>query len=208
MSTPHPRPAAEEQEAAAETRTEKAPPKTADDYIKLGDKEAQAGEYVAADDAYLEAWNLCRNDKELPAEQKFWLLFTVLNVKYLAKDYQKAFGMLQLIAQYFEAEIFVGNPLFHLRVGQLYHELEGGGKNPRIDDELARALIGGGVEIFDGEDPKFLARIRKVLKPPAGAKSWEATRGQGGATRDRLNGAGGFLAALLKQKLGKAPPYK
>jgi hypothetical protein len=48
----------------------------------------------------------------------------------------------------------IGNPFLHLRYGQIL--LDKGGKD-RVADELMRAYMGGGSEIFALEDPRYLA---------------------------------------------------
>ncbi len=58
----------------------------------------------------------------------------------------------------------LGNPFVHLRLGQAQFEL---GQLDRSADELARAYMGGGPEIFDDEDPKYWDFIRTKLAPPA-----------------------------------------
>lgn len=56
----------------------------------------------------------------------------------------------------------LGNPFIHLRLGQAHFELK---DHERAKDELARAYMGGGDEIFDGEDPKYRNYIREILRP-------------------------------------------
>ncbi|MFP2957695.1 tetratricopeptide repeat protein [Myxococcus sp. 1LA] len=56
----------------------------------------------------------------------------------------------------------LGNPFIHLRLGQFAFEL---GDMRRAGDELARAFMGGGDEIFDDEDEKYLQFVRSILKP-------------------------------------------
>ena len=57
----------------------------------------------------------------------------------------------------------IGNPFVHLRLGQAEFEL---GSMERAKDELARAYMGGGDEIFEGDDPKYWRFIREILRPP------------------------------------------
>ena len=69
----------------------------------------------------------------------------------------------------------IGNPFIHLRLGQCQLEL---GNADRAADELMRAYMGGGEEIFDGQDPKYLAFLRtkadlQPSAPPAQKKSWQ-----------------------------------
>ena len=97
-------------------------------------------------------------------------------------------------AAYHDApKLALGNPLFHMRVGQCLFELHPERQRERGPgtalDNLARALITGGVEIFDTEAARYLAAITEVLLPPAGAPSWEATRGGPASGRALLVGA-------------------
>ena len=47
----------------------------------------------------------------------------------------------------------LGNPFVHLRLGQVQYET---GNAEKSADELARAYMGAGREIFEDEDPKYL----------------------------------------------------
>ncbi|MBN8229968.1 hypothetical protein JYK02_20860 [Corallococcus macrosporus] len=60
----------------------------------------------------------------------------------------------------------LGNPFIHLRLGQSALEL---GDEARAADELARAFMGGGEELFEGEDAKYLEFIQSRLLPPEDA---------------------------------------
>ncbi|MCG6158493.1 tetratricopeptide repeat protein [Rubinisphaera margarita] len=51
----------------------------------------------------------------------------------------------------------VGNPFVHLRLGQCRLEL---GKSDAAADELMRAFMGAGQEIFDDEDPKYFKFLK------------------------------------------------
>lgn len=59
----------------------------------------------------------------------------------------------------------LGEPFIHLRLGQVQFDLN---DLERAGDELARAYMGGGREIFEGEDPKYFALVEKLLQPPPG----------------------------------------
>lgn len=48
----------------------------------------------------------------------------------------------------------LGNPYIHLRLGQTAFEL---GDHSRAADELIRAYMGGGPDIFEEDDAKYLA---------------------------------------------------
>lgn len=60
----------------------------------------------------------------------------------------------------------IGNPWVHLRMGQVRFEL---GDTDRAADELARAYMGGGRDVFEGQDPKYFGLVERVLKPPPGS---------------------------------------
>jgi hypothetical protein len=58
----------------------------------------------------------------------------------------------------------IGNPFLHLRLGQCLYEL---GDLDRAADELTRAYLGGGADLFDGAD-QYLAFLKTRLEPPPG----------------------------------------
>jgi tetratricopeptide (TPR) repeat protein len=58
----------------------------------------------------------------------------------------------------------IGSPFLHLRLGQCQFEL---GNLDRAADELARAYMGAGQEIFSQDDPKYFEFLKTRLKPPA-----------------------------------------
>lgn len=58
----------------------------------------------------------------------------------------------------------IGNPYVHLRLGEAQFEL---GDIRRAKDELARAYMGGGPGVFEGDDPKYLRFIMEILRPAA-----------------------------------------
>ena len=51
----------------------------------------------------------------------------------------------------------VGNPFLHLRLGEAHFEL---GDQGAALEELTRAYMGAGEDIFESEDPKFLTLLR------------------------------------------------
>lgn len=48
----------------------------------------------------------------------------------------------------------IGNPFLHLRLGQVLFDQ---GDQDAAADELARAYMGAGPEIFDHEEPRYFA---------------------------------------------------
>ncbi|PTL85066.1 M48 family metallopeptidase [Vitiosangium sp. GDMCC 1.1324] len=53
----------------------------------------------------------------------------------------------------------LGSPFIHLRLGQCELEL---GNRERAEEELSRALQGGGEALFSGEAPKYLAFVKSL----------------------------------------------
>lgn len=51
----------------------------------------------------------------------------------------------------------LGNPFLHLRLGQAQLNL---GNEDRAADELMRAYMGGGPEVFEIEDGRYLAFLK------------------------------------------------
>jgi tetratricopeptide (TPR) repeat protein len=61
----------------------------------------------------------------------------------------------------------IGNPFIHFRLGQIQLAL---GHEIIATDELTRAYMAAGREIFEGEDPKYFELLRKHLKEPPGGR--------------------------------------
>ena len=81
----------------------------------------------------------------------------------------------------------------------------------KVSDELVRAVVAAGPAIFAGEDLKFWELACRLLPPPRGLKSWDAsldwrylsrTRGTGA---EQLRTAHGSLAMIISAKMGEAP---
>lgn len=93
-------------------------------------------------------------------EAATWVLTALGETYFFKGDYEKA---RQSLTDAMHCPDAIGNPLIHLRLGQAQFEL---GNMDRARDELARAYMGGDEEIFDDEDPKYLALVRSTLRPP------------------------------------------
>lgn len=118
-----------------------------------------AGDFRGAFDLFVEAFNL------LPAPREQWnaagwLLVALGENAIRAGSFQTAEAP-PTDAMWCPGTI--GNPWVHLRCGQMRFEL---GQMGRAADELARAYMGGGRGIFEGQDPKYFALVEQVLRPP------------------------------------------
>lgn len=190
----------------------------ADDAMRKGDFQAANRLYCAAWDHYgdqrvaaSEAGTVREFDKQHPAEEAFWLLLSGANAQFHVGDFE---GCLDTGVTAFELfkdlGFVVGNPFFHLRVGQASFELEEPDEHDEKGtaiDNLARALICGGIEIFSGETPKYLEAVTAVLKPPEDFSSWHEAKNVG-CCLSNLNGASGYLAEVFTEKYGSPPPYE
>jgi hypothetical protein len=90
-----------------------------------------------------------------------WLLVAMGECAIRSGDYARAFPPLR---DAMHCPGTIGNPWVHLRLGQVRFELG----DARAADELARAYMGGGRELFAGLDPKYFALVESVLQPPPG----------------------------------------
>ncbi|VWC59213.1 hypothetical protein BLA18112_00728 [Burkholderia lata] len=79
-----------------------------------------------------------------------WLMAAIGDVNFHQEDYVAGRDNL---AQSMHFPNAVGNPFLHLRLGQCQFEL---GELDRAADELMRAYMGGGPELFEDEDGKYL----------------------------------------------------
>lgn len=126
------------------------------DTIKLnidrlcGDADAlvDEGDYFKAIDLYVEALNLIPEPIE-KWEASTWVLTALGEALFFSEDFAGA-------AEYLKSAMHcpgaIGNPLIHLRLGQCQLELR---NLDKAGDELTRAYMGAGREIFDGEDEKY-----------------------------------------------------
>jgi tetratricopeptide (TPR) repeat protein len=129
-----------------------------------GDALAAQRRYPDAVDLYRRAWSLLPEPKEVWSAAT-WLLVAIADAQFLSLEFASAADTLES-AKFCPGAI--GNPFVHLRLGQSLLET---GNRDRALDELTRAYMGGGREIFEEDDPKYLAALATVLKPPPGQDS-------------------------------------
>lgn len=125
-----------------------------------GDDLADNGRYREAVEKYLQAFELLPEPKT-DWEACTWLLAAIGDANFNSKNYEQASAALN---DAMHCPGAIGNPFIHLRLGQSQFEL---GNLDRANDELARAYMGAGKEIFANEDPKYFAHLKTVLRPPA-----------------------------------------
>ena len=121
-------------------------------FCEIGDTLAEDGKYNDAVASYQYAWNL------LPDPKENWKAATWIQAHFLNSNYPAALTALEHAMRCPEA---IGNPFIHLRLGQTQFEL---GNKDRAADELMRAYMGAGAEIFAEEAPKYLEFLGTVAE--------------------------------------------
>lgn len=127
-----------------------------------GEREMLAGNHRAAHQNLLAAFALLPEPRQR-WNAAGWILATLGENSVRAGDFRAAEAPLQ------DSVLCPGgpgNPWVHLRLGQVRYEL---GQSERAADELARAYMGGGREVFSGQDPKYFALVERLLRQPPGA---------------------------------------
>jgi hypothetical protein len=126
-----------------------------------GERRMADGDFRGAFDLFTEAFALLPEPRE-QWNAGGWLLVALGENAVRAGSFQAAEGPLT-DAMWCPGTI--GNPWVHLRFGQVRYE---SGRMDRAGDELARAYMGGGREVFEGQDPKYFALVEQLLLPPPG----------------------------------------
>lgn len=122
---------------------------------KAGDECMEQENYAIAIDKFREAFNL------IPApfenwDASIWVLTSLGEAYYFDGQYVQAHAAL---AKVMHVPGALGNPLIHLRLGEVQFEL---GNTKRAADELLRAYMGAGEEIFEDEDEKYFDFLKEA----------------------------------------------
>lgn len=122
----------------------------------VGDAFVEDGKYAQALEQYHEALALL--PPPMPQwEAATWLLTALGETYFFNRQYEQARQVLQAALQCPDG---LGNPLIHLRLGQVQFEL---GNMDRAQDELVRAYMGGDDEIFEDEEPKYFDLVKTSI---------------------------------------------
>ncbi|HZL90999.1 MAG TPA: hypothetical protein VFB96_21720 [Pirellulaceae bacterium] len=127
---------------------------------KTGDDLAAQGNYADALAQYWAAWDLLPEPKT-DWDAATWILAAIGDANFLAGDFVAGRDNLSTAMHCPDA---IGNPFLHLRLGQCQFEL---GNLDRAADELTRAYMGGGADVFEGAS-KYFDFLKTKLKPPPG----------------------------------------
>jgi len=114
-----------------------------------GDRLAELGEYEDAIRLYSDAWRMLPEPQH-EWDAALWLLAAIGDTSFLSGKLEDAKNALQFCLANCPAAL--GNPFLHFRLGQTHFELS---ELDRAADELMRAYMGAGEEIFEQHDPKY-----------------------------------------------------
>jgi tetratricopeptide (TPR) repeat protein len=96
-------------------------------------------------------------------EAATWIWVAIGDAYFLSENFGEAY---KAFSEATHCPGGVGNPFVHLRLGEIQFEL---GNEVLAADELARAYMGGGSKIFDGEPAKYFDFVKtKIKMPPSG----------------------------------------
>lgn len=124
------------------------------------DELASAGNYETAIGVYNEAWQLLPEPKA-QWEAATWVLAAIADAAFLGGYPVMA---RQAVDYVMHCPGAVGNPFLHLRRGQVLLDQQ---EPEAAADELMRAYMGAGAEIFSNEDPKYLEFLRQRAELPS-----------------------------------------
>lgn len=121
-----------------------------------GDSCMEGGAYTSAAEKFRAAFGLIPEPFE-DWQASIWLLVSLGEAYYSNEEYSQAHAAL---AKAMHVPGAIGNPLIHLRLGEVQYEL---GNTKRATDELLRAYMGGGAELFEEEDEKYFAFLKREV---------------------------------------------
>jgi tetratricopeptide (TPR) repeat protein len=126
-----------------------------------GDALVQQKQFEQAFGYYRDALNLVPQPAE-NWEATTWILTAIGDLYFLAKMIPNALKAFQDAVR---CPGGLGNPFVHLRIGQCCLEM---GQEEQAADELTRAYMGAGRQIFEAQNPKYIKFLETRIKPPAG----------------------------------------
>ena len=123
--------------------------KEGDDYFESDDLERSEAKF-------LEALELVP-DPNTDWESSTWILAALADVYFSIGQYKSA---QEILLDVMNCPGAIGNPFLHLRLGQVQLELD---NNDQAADELTRAYMGAGEEIFEDDDGKYFNFLKTKI---------------------------------------------
>ncbi len=122
-----------------------------------GDRLVEEGKLEEARAQYGQALDLIPGDHRT-WKASTWVYVALGDVHWKRGDLERAFKCFINAVQCPDG---LGNPYVHLRLGQLYFEQ---GRMAKAEDELVRAYMGGGMDVFCDEDAKYFDLIEAKVE--------------------------------------------
>jgi len=130
-----------------------------------GDTQAAQGQFAQALKPYWAAWDVLPEPK-VEWEAATWILGAIGDANFLAGDFVAGRDNL---GSAMHCPGAIGNPFLHLRLGQCQFEL---GALDRAADELMRAYMGAGPDIFKDQDAKYVRFLQSRAKGVKAPRKW------------------------------------
>lgn len=124
---------------------------------KQGDELAKSNKLEEAKSKYLSALKLLPDNRD-EWEAATWIYVAIGDVHFRMGNFEKCFKCFYNAVQCPKG---LGNPFIHLRLGQMYYEQ---GNRDKAADELTRAYMGAGLDIFMEDDPKYLEFLETKIE--------------------------------------------
>jgi len=125
-------------------------------FCEAGDNAVESDDFDVAIHQFQQAFDLIPEPYQ-EWEASTWVLFSLGEAQFFNEHYE---GAKESLTAVMHCPGAIGNPLIHLRLGQVQYELRNFAKSK---DELMRAYMGQGTEIFDGEDDKYFDFLKKEV---------------------------------------------
>jgi tetratricopeptide (TPR) repeat protein len=129
------------------------------DLCAEGDRLADEGKYDQAIAAYSQAWKLIP-EPATDWHASTWILAAIGDASFRGGYYTSAMQAFEYAMRCPDA---IGNPFLHLRLGQCYLEK---GVPDSAADQLTRAYMAEGKQIFESEDEKYFEFLKTRIRPP------------------------------------------
>ena len=125
-----------------------------------GDALAEQRQFESAFRCYRDALKLVPEPVD-DWESTTWILAAIGDLYFMEGKTEKALSAFEDAVR---CPTGLGNPFIHLRLGQCCLDLR---RLDRAADELTRAYMGGGLEILEKDDPKYLQFLRSRIEIPS-----------------------------------------
>jgi len=122
-----------------------------------GDAAVERNDFASAIRSFQQAFALLPEPYE-DWEASTWVLFSLGEAQFFNEQYAAA---RESLAAAMHCPGAIGNPLMHLRLGQVQYELA---NYEKAKDELLRAYMNAGEEIFVSEEKKYFHFLQKEVR--------------------------------------------